>query len=209
MGFWFRVRVGPFGYTARGRRRRQSYRRYARSRERREGFAARYEREKFRRGTDLSVGDQLLIVTGIIIALLAAPFLLVGYLIRRFRRFLRGIWSSGPAPSDVRSDDPAQFDALEEDDEVLRPANELGDDGRRVKQRAQEYEKVIENGRVKYANPDYAGKSVSTLREWLRYWKGVAAGMQPLTPGSSDTAEMAPVEIEKLTAEIEARGYKA
>jgi Flp pilus assembly protein TadB len=48
MGFWFRLRVGPFGYTARPRRRRrrQSYRAYKASRRRREGFARRYEDER-------------------------------------------------------------------------------------------------------------------------------------------------------------------
>ena len=46
MGFWFRVRLGPVGYTARGRRKPQSYRAYKASRERRERYAGRYAAER-------------------------------------------------------------------------------------------------------------------------------------------------------------------
>jgi len=205
MGSWFRVRVGPFGYTIRGRRRGQSYRAYKRSREQRERYRERYEREKSRRGTGLSVGDKLSIVIGIFLAMLVAPFVLVGYLIRRFWRFLRGSSSSAPESSDVPSDDAAPVKADEDDDEVLLPANEIGDDERQVKQ-PNGYEKVIENGRVNYENPEYDGKSVPTLRAWLKYWKEVAAGTRQPNPG--DRLEMAPTEVDKLTAELVTRGFK-
>ena len=46
MGFWFRLRLGPFGYTARGRRKPQNYRAYKASRERREKHAERYKAER-------------------------------------------------------------------------------------------------------------------------------------------------------------------
>jgi len=43
------------------------------------------------------------------------------------------------------------------------------------------------------------------LTNWLAYWEGVAAGTEELTAGSGETIEMAPVEIAKLTKEIDAR----
>lgn len=46
MGLWFRLRLGPLGYTARGPRRRQKYGAYKASRERREKFAERYATER-------------------------------------------------------------------------------------------------------------------------------------------------------------------
>jgi hypothetical protein len=64
-------------------------------------------------------------------------------------------------------------------------------------------------GRLKgRASPEYDGITAPTLRAWLRYWEGVAAGTRRVTPGSNNTVEMAPAEIAKLTAEIEARGFK-
>ena len=53
--------------------------------------------------------------------------------------------------------------------------------------------------------PEYAGKGTPTLRSWLRYWEGVLRGTRRLTPGSNDTVEQAPSEIQKLTTEIAAR----
>jgi hypothetical protein len=49
MAMWFRIRLGPFGYTIRGRRRRrrQSYRDYKVARNRRNAYAARCKREQF------------------------------------------------------------------------------------------------------------------------------------------------------------------
>ena len=46
MALWFRLRLGPFGYTLSGRRKRQSYRAYKASRDRRAGYAARYKAEQ-------------------------------------------------------------------------------------------------------------------------------------------------------------------
>lgn len=46
MSLWFRLRLGPFGYTLSGRRKRQSYRAYKASRNRRAGYAARYQAEQ-------------------------------------------------------------------------------------------------------------------------------------------------------------------
>lgn len=46
MGLWFRVHLGPVGYTARGRRKPQSYGAYKASRERREEYAARYAADR-------------------------------------------------------------------------------------------------------------------------------------------------------------------
>lgn len=53
--------------------------------------------------------------------------------------------------------------------------------------------------------PEYDHVGTPDLKVWLRYWKGVDAGTQPLTPGSDDTPEMATGEIIKLSAEIESR----
>ncbi len=54
-------------------------------------------------------------------------------------------------------------------------------------------------------HPEYDHVGTPDLRNWLKYWEGVAAGTRTLTPGSNDRVEMAPVEIAKLTSEIEAR----
>ena len=43
---WFRIRLGPFGYTVFGRRRPKSYRQYRALRQRREQYAARYAAER-------------------------------------------------------------------------------------------------------------------------------------------------------------------
>jgi hypothetical protein len=53
--------------------------------------------------------------------------------------------------------------------------------------------------------PEYDRKGTRTLRTWLKYWEGVAAGTRKLTTGSNDTVGMAPDEIAKLTSEITAR----
>ena len=58
---------------------------------------------------------------------------------------------------------------------------------------------------IKFVNAEYKDITPSTLRSWLRYWEGVAAGTRRLTPGSKDTVEMAPGEVAKLRAEIAAR----
>src|SRR3954453_13564100 len=102
MGLWFRIRLGPFGYTVRGRKR-QSYRQYKAARDRRSRFAKRYERDRASASPRSQKSDQT-----------------------TFER----VFSEPPGGAKT------------------------------------------EAGRVKYVNPEYARRSVPTLRAWLRYWRG-------------------------------------
>jgi hypothetical protein len=219
MGFWFRVRVGPVGYTARMRRKPQSYRAYRESRKRRERYAARYEREKERRGTALSPSEKLMLIAAVAVSALVSPLVLLGYLIRQFLRAIR--WSP-PAPADVG--DVCSAPAPEGGEDELPTASGVVDD---LPNTVRAPERVVvaasAESKVEASRPpgwtikgrtssEFDGRTLPTLREWLKFWldeRRSAGRAEEMTREDPErfAGRTRDDHIRMIEAEIVARGY--
>jgi len=201
MGLWFRVHLGPVGYTARGRRKPQSYGAYKASRERREQYAARYDAERAAKERKAA----------------APPATLVrlnpgrtdpefdGVPDETLRRWLT-YWQEVTAGTREPTPDDRSF-ARSPEAEAAKLLAEIGARHPKSAPRARQSAEAAPGEPVAphlrgITSSDYDGIGLPALRAFVRYHEDVAAGRRELF----DYQPTWQTDAAGLVAEIEARG---
>jgi len=209
MSSWLRLRVGPVGYTVSGRRRPQTYGQYKQSRERRETYAARYQREKLeaaeklrrqRSGEALQAYEPLILIAAgllvLLLVLLLSPVILAVYVVQRLLRAVRGT----PTPQSSTGVSSLSADAArveERKNEIVESAAGPTPPRQAIphqmtantpeKDRALPRASVAKTPRPKgwtikgVTTAEFDGVTLPTLRHWMNFWND-----EPRSVGRAD-----------------------